>query len=173
MVRFSRILAATIVALSVVSLAVSGVAFAAAGNSGNTKLCQLGGWASPNLQDGSGNLLTFANQGGCVSFGAQGGQLFNPSLAGNPQHVVEGQESFYVASGFHPLSLGTLTLQIIGGAGGSVTLPAKTTATGGLPAGVGTLFLPGACAAGVAGADVTLVDGQGVHASTTIALDCP
>jgi hypothetical protein len=173
MVRFSKTLAAASAVLLVVSLAFSGVAFAGGGNSANAKLCQKGGWANPNLQGGSGNSLTFADQGACVSFGAHGGELFNPSLAGDPQHVVENQESFFVASGFHPLSLGTLTIQLIGGSGGSVTLPAMTTATGGLPAGVGTLFVPGACAAGVTGAEVTLVDGVGVHASTTIFLDCP
>jgi hypothetical protein len=48
-----------------------------------------------------------------------------------------------------------------------------TIATGGLPAGLGTVFTSGACAAGVTGAQLTLVDGQGAHASTTVFLDCP
>jgi hypothetical protein len=53
------------------------------------------------------------------------------------------------------------------------TFPAVTTADGGLPALVGTVFQPPACANGVTGAQITLVDGQGVHATTTIFLDCP
>jgi hypothetical protein len=153
-------------------LAISGVAVAG-GNSGTAKVCQKGGWASANLQDGSGNSVTFASQDECVSFGADNGGVFDPSLAGDPPHVVENQESFFVASGFHQSSLGTLTIHTLGGLDGSITLPAMTTPTGGLPAGVGTVFTAGACADGVTGADVTLVDGFGVHASTTIFLDCP
>jgi hypothetical protein len=165
------------VALSAVSLlacfAISGAALAGGGNSGSAKVCQKGGWASANLQDGSGNSVTFASQDECVSFGADNGGVFDPSLVGDPSHVVENQESFFVASGFHPSSLGSLTIHVLGGLDGSITLPAMTTATGGLPAGVGTVFTAGACADGVTGADVTLVDGFGVHASTTIFLDCP
>ena len=172
MLRFLKSRACVSGALLVASLVFAGVAFAG-GNSDNAKFCQKGGWASPNLQDGHGNALTFADQGTCVAFGAQGGELFNPSLAGDPSHVVENQESFFVASGFHPLSLGTLTVHTLGGSGGSVTLPAMTTATGGLPALVGTLFLTGSCASGVTGSEITLVDGEGVHASATILLDCP
>jgi hypothetical protein len=108
-------------ALLAVSLAVSCVAFAGGGNSDNAKLFQKGGWASPNLQDGTGNSLTFADQGGCVTFRTQGRALFNPSLAGDPQHVVENQESFFVASGSHPSSHGSLTVNLIGGSGGGVT----------------------------------------------------
>jgi len=171
MLRFMKWFACAIALLAAL-LVVSGVAFAG-GNSGGAKLCQKGGWSSPNLQNGTGTSLTFADQGTCVAFGAQGGELFNPSLAGDPQHVVEGQESFFVASGFHPLSTGTLTLHFLGGQGGTSTLIATTTATGGLQDGVGTFWQPGVCATGTTGADVTLVDGEGVHASTTIILDCP
>src|SRR5262249_18563598 len=78
------------------------------------------------------------------------------------------------ASGFHPNSLGTVTVQDLG-VPGSITLPAKTTAKGGLAQGVGTFFEPDACTAnpGLTGVEVTLVDGEGVHASTIISLDCP
>ena len=169
----SKLLAGMSIAALLAFFAVTSAAFAGGGNSDTAKICQKGGWASPNLQDGTGQPLAFADQGACVSFGAQGGELFNPSLAGDPPHVVENQESFFVASGFHPLSLGTLTVHVLGGSGGSITFPALTTADGGLPAGVGTVFVPGACSSGVTGAEVTLVDAEGVHASTTIFLDCP
>lgn len=160
-------------ALLVACFAASGVALAAGGNSDNAKICQKGGWASPNLQDESGNSLAFGSQDECVAFGANDGPLFKPSLAGDPPHVVEGQESFFVASGFHPSSTGTLTVHVLGGPDGSVTFTAVTTDSGGLPALVGTVFQPGACLLGEYGAEVTLVDGSGVHASTTIFLDCP
>jgi len=159
-------------ALLVACFVVSGVALAG-GNSANAKICQKGGWASPNLQDESGNALAFGSQDECVAFGAKNGPLFDPALAGDPQHVVENEESFFVASGFHPSSTGTLTVHLLGGSGGSLSLTAVTTASGGLPAGVGTVFTTGACLLGISGAEVTLVDGSGVHASTTIFLDCP
>jgi hypothetical protein len=153
-----------------------GVAAASAGkggNSGNAKICQKGGWASPNLQDGTGQPLTFASQDECVSYGATHGQLFDPSLTADPAHVVENQESFFIASGFHPSSTGTLTVHVLGGSDGTSTFTAVTTDTGGLPAGVGTVFTTGACASGIYAAEITLVDGFGVHASTTAFLDCP
>jgi hypothetical protein len=159
-------------ALAVVAFAVSGVAFAGGGNSANAKVCQKGGWASPNLQDGSGRPLTFASQDECVSFGAENGQLFRPSLIGDPNPVGEDEDSFFIASGFHPLSLGELTVHVLP-AGGTITLPAMTTDSGGLPAGVGTTFPTGACADGVTGAEITLEDAEGVHASTTVFLACP
>lgn len=158
-------------ALLAVCLAVAGAATAGGGNSGNAKICQKGGWASPNLQTETGEPLTFSSQDECVAFGAHNGQLFNPSIVGEPNPVVEDEESFFIASGFHPLSQGTLTIDLIGG--GTSTLLAMTTATGGLPPGVGTVFTSGACGLGITGADVTLVDGEGVHASTTIVLTCP
>ena len=107
-----------------------------------------------------------------MEYGATVGPVFNPSLRGDPAHVVENQESFFVASGFHPSSQGTLTIHTLGGPDGTSTLVAKTTETGGLPSNVGTVFLPGACALGEFGAEITLVDGSGVHASGTIFLDC-
>jgi hypothetical protein len=153
-------------------LVISGVAFASGGNSGNAKICQKGGWASPNLQTGTGQPLAFASQDECTSYGATHGQLFNPSLIADPAHVIENQLSTLTASGFHPSSTGTLTVHVLGGADGSVTLPAVTTDTGGLPSGIGTVFTSG-CLTGVYAAEITLVDGSGVHASTTVFLDCP
>ena len=152
--------------------AVSGEAFAAGGNSSNAKICQKGGWASPNLQDGTGSAVAFSSQDECVAYGETHGQIFNPTLTADPAHVVEGQLSNLIASGFHPSSMGTLTDHSLGGAGGSVTLPAKTTDTGGLPVGIGAVFTQGACFNGVYAAEFTLVDGFGVHASTTVFLDC-
>jgi hypothetical protein len=170
--RRLRVLVAVSAALGLACLATSGIAVAARGNSANARICQRGGWTSPNLQSNTGDPLSFASQEECVEYGATVGPIFKPSLAGDPNSVVEEQESFFVASGFHPSSLGTLTVHVLGGSGGSITLPAMTTATGGLPAGVGTVFTAGACASGVYAAEITLVDGFGVHASTTIDLDC-
>jgi hypothetical protein len=153
-------------------LVISGVALAGGGNSGNAKICQKDGWASPNLQTGTGQALAFANQDECISYGATHGQLYNPSLIATPSHVIENQLSTLTASGFHPSSTGTLTVHVLGGADGSITLPAVTTDTGGLPPGIGTVFTSG-CLTGVYAADLTLVDGSGVHASTTVFLDCP
>src|SRR5262245_20855731 len=174
MARFAKALAGLSVACAVVSFAVVGGAVAGGGNSIAAKACQQGGWASPNLQDGIGQPLgiTFSSEEECVAFGARGGEVFNPSLVGDPSHVGEGEESFWIASGFHPNSLGTVTVQNIG-ASGSITLPAMTTAKGGLPKGVGTLITSGPCASGLTGVEVTLVDGEGVHASTIISVDCP
>jgi hypothetical protein len=172
MARTSLALAGVGAALAVLAFAASGVAFAGGGNSGNAKICQKGGWASPNLQDGTGRPLAFANQDECVSFGAENGQIFNPSLIGDPNPVGEDEDSFFIASGFHPLSLGELTVHVLP-AGGTITLPAMTTETGGLPAGVGTTFPSGACTDGVTGAEITLEDAEEVHASTTVLLACP
>jgi hypothetical protein len=47
------------------------VTTAAGGNAENANLCQNGGWQTLTRSDGS----TFANQGDCVSYGAQGGTL--------------------------------------------------------------------------------------------------
>jgi hypothetical protein len=54
------------------ALVLAGSAFAADGNSGNAKLCQKGGWQA--LMDSSAN--AFANEGACVSYGAQGGAIY-------------------------------------------------------------------------------------------------
>jgi hypothetical protein len=149
------------------------VGTASGGNSANAKLCQKGGWASSGLQTATGESITFGSQDACVSYGARTGPLFSPSLTTDPTHVVEDQLAAWIATGFHPSSSGEITVHTLGGSGGSITLPVVFTASGGLAAGVGTVFTGGACADGVTGAELTLVDEFGVHASTTVALDCP
>src|SRR5262245_30585587 len=128
MARIVKALTGVSVACAVVSLAVVGAAPAGGGNSITAKACQKDGWASPDLQNGTGQPLgiTFSSEQECVSFGARGGEVFNPSLIGDPSHVGEGEESFWIASGFHPNSLGTVTVTDIGVVG-STTGPAMTT----------------------------------------------
>ena len=99
--RFAKVLTAMTVACAVVALVV--VTGALAGDGGNSiaaKACQKGGWASPNLQDGTGQPLgiTFSSEEECVAFGARGGDVFNPSLVGDPSHVGPGEESFWIAA---------------------------------------------------------------------------
>ena len=142
-------------AMLVLTVAVA-TAEAGGGNSANAKLCQKGGWASAGLQTATGESIAFGNQDACVSYGATTGPLFNPSLTADPAHVVEDEGSTLTATGFHPSSAGTLTDHLLGGSGGTVTFPVAITASGGLPAGVGTVFTQGACAAGVSGAEFRL-----------------
>ena len=140
----------------------------AGGNSSNAKLCQKDGWQS--LQKGDGG--SFASEDECVSYGAQRGSVFAPSLTVDPTHVPEETNSAVTASGFHPNSKGDLEITTLGGGGGSVTfLNIPTTSTGGL-APFGTVFAAGACAKGVTGVLLTFTDDFGVHASATVALDC-
>jgi hypothetical protein len=71
----------------------------AAGNSDNAKLCQQGGWQSLQTDNGG----TFANQGACVSYGAQGGQIFAPKATITV--LVNTGNSYGVRiefTGFHP-----------------------------------------------------------------------
>jgi hypothetical protein len=166
--RLSAVISLSAVLL-LTALSVSEAALASGGNSANAKLCQKGGWESQALQSGSGQSLLFASQDQCVSYGARQGPLFAPSLTAVPSDVVEDQGIDLTAAGFHPSSSGTLTVDLAGG--GSITLPAVTNASGGLT--FTSVFTPGACTAGITGADYTLVDGSGVHASTFVTLDCP
>ena len=53
-----------------------GGASAGGGNSANAKSCQHGGWQTWVRSDQT----TFANQGDCVSYAAQGGELTSPGL---------------------------------------------------------------------------------------------
>lgn len=68
--RLVVLVALTGVAL-LVALSMSSVASAGGGNSANAKLCQKNGWINLVRTDGS----TFAGDGDCVSYGAQGGTL--------------------------------------------------------------------------------------------------
>lgn len=154
--------------LALTCLTVTGTAFGAGGNSANAKFCQKGGWQE--LQSNTGD--TFASQDECVSYGAEGGSLFHPSVTANPTHVPEGVDSFVTVAGFHPSSSGDLTIHALP-AGGTVTmLGIPTNASGGLPV-FSTGFTAGACANGVTGAELTFEDVFGVHASTIVTLDCP
>jgi hypothetical protein len=160
------------------ALAIAGTALAGGGNSGTAKACQEGGWTSASLQDDSGDPLpvVFANQGDCVAYGARTGPVFNPSMVAVPSEVVEDQGIDLFASGFHPNSTGTFTVQVyVGGVpDGSVGLPAVTDASGGFhTTSVFTSMPSSACAAGDTGALYTYVDGSGVHASVFVTLDCP
>lgn len=70
-----RRLIASIAVAACAALSLAGVAApvsaAAGGNSTNAKTCQKGGWQRLYRLGGS----TFANQGECVSYGAQGGAI--------------------------------------------------------------------------------------------------
>ena len=158
-------------ALSVALLAViaiCGTAYAA-GNGASFVACAKGGWMS--AQADNGDALSFANQRECVQFAVEGGLVFSPSLIANPTHVPEETDSTITGSGFHPDSAASLKTQVLGGQGGSVTLPAVTNEKGGTS--FFTAFPAGACAAGVTGVELTFTDAAGVHASTTVLLDCP
>ena len=158
-------LGALCVGLLLACLAVSGVALAGGGNSANAKKCQKGGWQT--LQTSTGG--TFANQDECVSYGAQGGELFRPLLTAVPTEVVEDQGIDLTASGFHASANATVDIVLFGG--GSLTLPAVTDATGGRM--FTSVFTSGACANGISGAEYTFTDEFGLHASATVTLDCP
>ena len=161
-------LAALSTGLLLVCFVVSGPALARGGNSASAKLCQKGGWAT--LQSSTGG--TFTSEDACVSYGAQGGSLFKPSVTVDPTHVGEGVNSSVTVVGFHPSSSGDLTVHVLP-AGGTVTfLAIPTNATGGLPV-FSTGFTAGACTSGVTGAEITFTDVFGVHASTILTLDCP
>jgi hypothetical protein len=158
-----------------VAFTITGAAFAGSGNSGNAKLCQKGGWASPNLQNGSGLPLTFGSQDECVAYGAQIGPIFNPSLIAVPSEVVMDQGIDIFASGFNPNSTGVFTDQVfVGGLpDGSVGLTAVTDAAGGFhTTSVFTSAPDNACDAGDTGALFTYVDGSGLHASAFVTLNC-
>jgi hypothetical protein len=69
---------AGVLALVVAAVAAAPAGAAAGGNSANAKLCQKDGWKTLYRGDGS----TFANQGDCVSYGAQGNTILTePSNA--------------------------------------------------------------------------------------------
>jgi hypothetical protein len=71
-----RRLAIVVVLSALLTFAVGAApAAAAGGNSGNAKLCQKNGWKSLVRSDGT----PFANQGDCVSYGAQGGTPSPPA----------------------------------------------------------------------------------------------
>src|SRR5207245_190796 len=118
----------------------SGVALAAGGNSVAAHLCQHGGYLV--LQDGNGQ--PFSSQTQCVSYGAQGGTVYQPVLTldaktvGQPGACGPVPNVFaptiwcisVTGSGFHSNSAVTVT--VADSPGTTSTFPAASTdATGG------------------------------------------
>jgi hypothetical protein len=127
----------------------------AAGNSANAKLCQKGGWQS--LQTGSGG--SFGNQGACVSYGAHGGQIFDPTLTVTPNPVASDTPVLLVLAGFHANSAGTLTAAM-DGQPPYTSIPLTTNADGGFSLSTGSGCLPTDT-----NYDLTFTDASGVHAT--------
>ena len=106
-----RRLLVVVFALMLFALGVgSSVVLAGGGNSGKTA-CQDNGWLG--LRSATGG--SFANQGACVSYAAQGGALFAPTVSvgsatctSNPLFSTE--EIFFSAAGFTPTSSVTVNL---------------------------------------------------------------
>lgn len=129
--------------------------------------CLNGGWQAPaQRSDGT----AFASQADCVAYAEAGGVVYKPSLIATPSTVKENENIAFSASGFHPSSTGTLTIVTLP-LDVSSTLTAVTDANGGFTGG-SSVFTTGACALGETGEQLTWVDGSGVHASATVALDC-
>ena len=163
--RVGAVLSVAVLALFVAT----GAALAGGGNSAVAKMCQKGGWE--NIQTGTGSPLVFADQDECVAFGARGGVMFAPKLTADPTHVPINTDSIVTGTGFHPNSTGDMHVQVLGGGGGSITLLGlPTSATGGIV--FPTTFTDAACANGVTGSEFTFTDAFGLHASTTVTLDC-
>jgi hypothetical protein len=129
--------------------------------------CLNGGWQAPaQRSDGT----AFGSQADCLGYTDNGGVVFKPSLVATPSTVKENENIAFSASGFHPNSTGTLTIVTLP-LNVSSTLVAVTDGNGGFTGG-SSVFLTGACALGETGEQLTWVDGAGVHASATVALDC-
>jgi hypothetical protein len=133
----------------------------AASNAANAKLCQKNGWQSLESSNGA----TFANQEGCVSYGAHGGQLFSPKLTITPNSVVLDETFVVTATGFHPLSDGTL---IFSSAVFSDRVSEPTDANGVMTSSVS---FGGCFPNGVHNITLTYTDAAGVTASTPVTLD--
>jgi hypothetical protein len=142
-------------------------ALAKGGNSANAKKCQQGGWQTAQTNEGT----SFSSEDDCISYGAHGGVVFKPSLVAVPDTVGEEEDSVLTASGFHPSTTAEVHIQVIGGQGGSITLPATTDASGSRQ--FFDTFPATACDDGVTAAEITFTDSFGVHASTTVHLTCP
>ena len=148
-------------ALAIVALGLgTSPALAGGGNSGSAKACQKGGWQQ--LQTGLG--VTFASQSQCVSYAAQGGMLFAPTLtitqttvcvqsSATGNFVYEWSEQ---GTGFTPNSSLTITTD-----GDSLTLPTPFDSTGAKT----VHFIPDSAGETLS---VTWTDGNGVHASATL-----
>lgn len=129
--------------------------------------CLNGGWQAPaQRSDGT----PFSSESDCLAYTSVGGVVYKPSLTAVPAQVVEEQNIAVTASGFHPISTGTLTIVILPSLATNV-LTAVTDGTGGFIA--SDVFTSGACALGDTGAQFSYVDGSGVHASASASLVCP
>jgi len=147
-------------ALAILALGVgTSPALAGGGKSGSAKACQKGGWQL--LQTSTG--ATFGSQDECVSYAAQGGTLFAPTLTITETSVcVQSFTGNFVyewseqGTGFTPGSSLTITTD-----GDSLTLPTPFDSTGAKT----VLFIPDS---GGLTLPVTWTDGSGVHASATL-----
>jgi hypothetical protein len=129
--------------------------------------CLNSGWQAPaQRSDGS----AFGSEADCITYVTGNGIVYKPILKAEPSVVKEGDNVAISASGFHPNSNGQLTVLTLP-INVPNTLLAVTNAGGGFTGG-STGFDPGACALGYTGVQVTYVDGSGVHASASVALDC-
>jgi hypothetical protein len=129
--------------------------------------CLNGGWQAPAQR---ANGTAFSSQDDCTTYTSTGGLVYKPSLIADPSVVVEDQNIAVIASGFHPASTGSLSIQVLPVVGIPSVLTAVTDATGGFTA--SDVFTSGACALGDTGAQFTYTDGSGVHASASVTLDC-
>lgn len=129
--------------------------------------CLNGGWQAPaQRSDGT----AFSSQADCIAYTGAGGTVYKPSLIATPSTVKENENIAFSVSGFHPNSTGQLTIVTLP-LNVSSTLVAVTDGNGGFTGG-SSVFTTGACALGETGEQLTWVDGSGVHASATVALDC-
>jgi hypothetical protein len=152
--------------LSLVLLAsaggLAGVALGGGGNSAAAHGCQKSGFLALQAGNGSG----FTNSGGCTSYAAQGGTLFQPVVSA-PASVDSGSVVRPVGSGFHAKSPGMLAFA---GDAGTGSVAQQTDANGGFTASTGVLF---ACSAGGTITEtITYTDSTGVHASTQVTVNC-
>ena len=161
--RRSTKLLALVVCLA--AAAVFAMGALAGGNSATAKLCQKGGWQT--AQSGVGG--SFLSEDDCVAYGAQSGMVFRPSLVASPVTVVEDQGIDLNGSGFHPST--PIEVSIVVAGGGSIVMPGVTNASGGVV--FTSVFTKGACANGITGAEYTVTDSFGLHASATVELACP
>jgi hypothetical protein len=130
--------------------------------------CLNGGWQAPAQR---GNGTPFSSQADCVAYTSNGGVVYKPSLIADPSEVVEDEEIAVIASGFHPNSSGTLSIQVLPIVGIPSELFVVTDGSGGFTA--SNVFTSGACALGDTGATYTYTDVAGVHASASATLVCP
>ena len=98
----------------------SSFAIAGGGNSGNAKLCQKNGWMQVQTATGG----RFATEDACVSYAAQGGILFAPTVtvlsAACTSDLFSSMEKvFFSAAGFTPSS--SLTANIASDSPSDVT----------------------------------------------------